>query len=248
MSPDDLLLAQAADRSPGGQATFRVGLCLTVDALAGRVAALIGNSIVDGIPYAEGLVPFAGAKVWVLQQGPIKLCFGMPAGQTEPETVVAYYPSLWTGSYTEANALRVGVGGCFQGYISEEHGNQHSLARFDVTQIAADLAGRTLVSFEFQVTASWYAAGAQLILGTHAYDTQPSVGSTYTADRQRITWAAKTGEKITALSSPIVSDLLDGTATGLAFGPGLTESPAAHYGYLYGKGWGGEPLLKVTYL
>lgn len=246
MSPDDLILAQAADRSPGGPATFRTALVVSVDSLAGRLTAILGNSLVDGIPYAEGMVPFAGAKVWILQQGSSKLCFGMPAAQTEPETVVRYYPSLWTGSYTEANALREGVGACFHGYFSEEFGNQHSLARFDVDQIAADLSGRTLVSFEFQVTASWYAAGAQLIIGTHAYDTQPSVGDTYTDDRQRVTWATKTGEKLITLASPIASDLIAGTATGLAFGPGLTESADAHYGYLYGKGWGGEPLLKVT--
>jgi hypothetical protein len=245
MSPDDLLLAMG-NPAPTSPPNYRLGVVTAV--VGGRIDTLVGNSVVNGIPYAEGMTPFVGCKVWLLMQGSVVLCFGMPAEQDpSPSVVVNYFPAQWSASYSGAGALRSGVAACYQGYLSATLGNQASLAGFDVAALAAAVAGRTVTGFDLIVSAAWYSpTGGTLVIGTHANTSRPGTLGSVTDDLQRQAWTTKTGQRVISLNSGIRSALIAGTAKGLAFGPGPTTDTDDYYGYLYGVGMGNEPLLRVT--
>jgi hypothetical protein len=99
---------------------------------------------------------------------------------------------------------------------------------------------------------SYYDYGTDTVIGTHNYTTRPSTwsGANVQTDRTRYYGWPKGGTRAVLLPESMWSDIQDGTATGIAVGPGVTND-IYYYSYYNGADPdytpSSRPYLKVTY-
>ena len=169
--------------------------------------------------------------------------------QAPPQQRTKTYTSTWTRSYQGDGSLRISNGDMYQGYYSGTNGNQRSLIGFNDDQIRSDLSGATINKVEVRLDNQhfYYNSGGVACIGTHNYGGAPSTWSGSRVDeiRQTFNWA-KGAVKWVTVSNTFGTDLRDGTATGLALGPGVNTS-LTYYGFFAGQNGTYKPQIRITY-
>ena len=167
-------------------------------------------------------------------------------------TYTKYYNATWSGSYNGSFEYMSDYSDRIaQGYYSSNRGNQRALIGFDYDQIQSDLSGASIQRVQLIMTNihCYRNEGTDLIIGTHSYTSRPSTWSdgSVVQDRQRYyDWPYGAIRTVT-LNSDIGTDLQDGSATGIAIGPGPTTN-TAYYSYFRSPySSSGRPYLKITY-
>ena len=137
----------------------------------------------------------------------------------------------------------------YQGEYSSTHGNQRSLIGFDDDEIRSDLAGATITKVELRLdnTHFYNNSGGTAVIGTHDYGSAPGSwsGSRVQESRETESWA-KGALKWVTLSNSFGTDFQDGSATGIALGPGDSSS-LTYYSYWVGQNGTNKPQLRITY-
>ena len=174
---------------------------------------------------------------------------GQNGGSAPPQQRTKTYTSTWTRSYQGDGSLRISNGDMYQGYYSGTNGNQRSLIGFNDDQIRSDLSGATINKVEVRLDNQhfYYNSGGVACIGTHNYGGAPSTWSGSRVDeiRQTFNWA-KGAVKWVTVSNTFGTDLRDGTATGLALGPGVNTS-LTYYGFFAGQNGTYKPQIRITY-
>lgn len=163
-------------------------------------------------------------------------------------TYTTNWDATWYQTYKGDNTQKTDTT-ANQGQYSSSDGNQRSLVGFDYASIQAALSGATISSIKLTAYAEhWYFdAGGTAVIGTHNYTSKPSTwtDSRVNQNRQQSSGWPKPGSRTVTLSASFGTDFQDGTATGIAFGPGPTTSQT-YYGKFTGSGTG-RPRLTITY-
>jgi hypothetical protein len=176
--------------------------------------------------------------------------------------LVKTYKATWSGTYAGSGAtgftpnsyLSDYLDRIAQGQYSTNRGNQKALVGLPYEQIQADLSGAVVKKMEFvmYMPHSYYDYGTDTVIGTHNYTTRPSTwsGANVQTDRTRYYGWPKGGTRAVLLPESMWSDIQDGTATGIAVGPGVTND-IYYYSYYNGADPdytpSSRPYLKVTY-
>ena len=176
--------------------------------------------------------------------------------------LVKTYACTWSGTYAGTGAtgftplsyMSDYLDRIAQGQYSTHRGNQRSLVGLPYDQIQADLSGATVKKMEFvmYMPHSYYDYGTDTVIGTHNYTTRPSTwdDANVVQDRTRYYGWPKGGTRAVSLPEAMWADIQDGTATGIAVGPGPT-SDIYYYSYYNGADPditpNSRPYLKVTY-
>jgi len=163
------------------------------------------------------------------------------------------YAATWSGSYSSANGYISYYGNdADQGnYSGQPYGNMRSLVGFNSSQIRNDLNGATINKITLTAYAfHWYSnAGGTAVIGTHDYTSRPGTWSDGRVDQDRMRSSGwpKPGKRTVTLPNGWGNEFKNGSAAGIAFGPG-PDNGTTYYGKFTGAGGGSnQPVLTITY-
>ncbi len=250
------LIGFAEFTSQAANVYWRNGLAVYVGGFtAGQHRLLMSfRGALGGASLQTGNVP---AKLWVEDIGPLVSNTAVvntgSGGGSAPQMYQTTYNATWSGSYN-GSGVKSTFGGsdrAYQGNIGDGNGNRTSLIGFDYAQIVSDLAGATINNSWCVLYAQhwYYNAGGTAVIGTHnqAVSSAPaSFGSNSTNLVTSSGWP-KPGQRTVGLGTTIGNAFKNGTAKGLALGPGQGGDPLTYYGYFSGFGAVNPPQLIINY-
>ena len=163
----------------------------------------------------------------------------------------SYYGSDATNG--NPNGVRNTNGTCWQGGETatggSANGTQKCVFIFNSAAIVAACAGVTITEADFIITNqhSWYGSGMTLDIRewlTSQGTTPPASWNGNGSPDITLQTIAEGQRKVFQIytNTTVPADFADGTATGIALGPGATAFDVSYYGYFYGTGSGGNAV------
>ena len=152
------------------------------------------------------------------------------------------YPTTWDATYDGNGKMDAEAAPLFHGYADGTHGNQKSLAGFDVPP--TDWEGWTITKVELWLrNGHWMGSSGAERIGSHQHPAAPPSAPNIYPGRTVVTgWKEGQGKWVNITSWG--KGLATGPLKGIALGPGRDPS-ATWRGWTYGTGSQG-PQLRVT--
>jgi hypothetical protein len=153
----------------------------------------------------------------------------------------------WCASYDSSGSKR-GTDPLYFGYVSSTWGNQRSLCGgFDFPADLKNAVDVFDVEVDIKTEHTYLNSGGKITLGIHNYVNEPSSwSSSRVTDGIKNSTVPKAGDAIIGLGSSFWQGWVDGTAHGMAFGPGPSNS-TDYYGYIVGGTRSARPQLRISY-
>lgn len=255
-TPADTLITNAQDNRGTSTNSSVLGIVqpLMVDSHT-RDTAHISLYLTSSIA-GPSLSGFGNPRMWIEDAGP-GIAYGAWSGSGNPAAQYqAVYEAIDSATYDQAGNNLSSVYGTLmaQGAESSTYGNRYSMAAFPYATIQSDLMGVSIFKTEVLVTnqQSYQYFGTLVKIGTHNQTTVAGnhLSSEITTGIDSATLRHSESRWLTDSFSTIGNALKNGTAKGIAYGPGavpIGNDPHDAVGVFAGSLSIGKPKIRITY-